>query len=340
MDESKSFVLWFEELLSSLPALSALTFNHPICWAIMKICLARPRIVSLSFSPRAAFYYQKPFLDQDVATYYSSNIQRFCYNTPLWREAMMSNTRAQRGLGTIDERYSREASSMSALVPRMCGSMRELVVPLETAPLLSMTEVSWPELRSLSLHGRYRNPSQVDALPPFLRSLSQMTKLSLLVCRKDAIGRAPILGRHSPASILSGLRSLTLTYPDPEDGIFSVDATSLFHLCLRDYPRYYHHLGQGAKYGKWGSPILSSAECLSILKRMNMPLLRTLELVYLADTAGSDDELIEYVVDSYPHLSHLELHRYRSNREEEVEHVSRSYPLMSSQLLLKLTTFA
>ena len=71
MDESKSFVLWFEELLSSLPALSALTFNHPICWAIMKICLARPRIVSLSFSPRAAFYYQKPFLDQDVATYYS-----------------------------------------------------------------------------------------------------------------------------------------------------------------------------------------------------------------------------------------------------------------------------
>ena len=86
--------------------------------------------------------------------------------------------------------------------------------------------------------------------------------------------------------------------------------------------------------------MLSSAECLSILKRMNMPLLRTLELVYLADTAGSDDELIEYVVDSYPHLSHLELHRYRSNREEEVEHVSRSYPLMSSQLLLKLTTFA
>ena len=53
-----------------------------------------------------------------------------------------------------------------------------------------------------------------------------------------------------------------------------------------------------------------------------MPYLSSLELVYLADANGSDDDLLAYVTHTYPHLEHLELHRYRANREEVVDHVS------------------
>ena len=46
-----------------------------------------------------------------------------------------------------------------------------------------------------------------------------------------------------------------------------------------------------------------------------------MELVYEAPEAGSDDELLTYVAEAYPRLSHLEVHRYRKDRAEHVQHV-------------------
>ena len=98
---------------------------------------------------------------------------------------------------------------------------------------------------------------------------------------------------------------------------------SLLHLSLRDCPRFYHFLKQRVPYnGYWAMPILSPSECLSILKRTQAPQLSSLELVYMVDIAGSDDELLEYVVEAYPRLSYLELHRYRRDRSEQVDYVS------------------
>ena len=53
-----------------------------------------------------------------------------------------------------------------------------------------------------------------------------------------------------------------------------------------------------------------------------MPLLSSLELVYMVDKADADNELLSYVTSSFPKLSHLEVHRYRADREEAVAHVS------------------
>ena len=105
--------------------------------------------------------------------------------------------------------------------------------------------------------------------------------------------------------------------------IFSVDTSHLSHLSLRDWPRYHQdHSHDWRLRSRWAQPILTSAECLSILKRMEMPQLTSLELVYLAKYAGSDDELLEYVTHTYPRLTHLELHRYRASRLDAVDHVS------------------
>lgn len=54
---------------------------------------------------------------------------------------------------------------------------------------------------------------------------------------------------------------------------------------------------------------------------MNAPHLSSLELVYRVDSADLDDELLQYIVEAYPELSHLEVHRYRADRTEEVNHV-------------------
>lgn len=124
----------------------------------------------------------------------------------------------------------------------------------------------------------------------------------------EDINRAPILGRHnSPLTVLSGLRSLTVAYLDPEDDIFSTDLSNLTHISLRDCPRHYYRLGEGSQWGHWASPILSPAECLSILRRMDLPRLSTLEFVYRAPNAGADDELLDYIVNAYLDLSHIEI---------------------------------
>ena len=55
---------------------------------------------------------------------------------------------------------------------------------------------------------------------------------------------------------------------------------------------------------------------------MELPHLSSLELVYLVDEGCSDDDLLQYVAASYPDLSHLEIHRYRADRTEQVDYVS------------------
>ncbi|KAI0708666.1 hypothetical protein C8Q76DRAFT_681001 [Earliella scabrosa] len=65
---------------------------------------------------------------------------------------------------------------------------------------------------------------------------------------------------------------------------------------------------------------------------MQAPQLSSLELVYLADTSGSDDELLEFVAEAYPRLSYLEIHRYRRDRSEQVDyaHIARLLTALKS----------
>ena len=325
----------FKRLIVSLPALTSLTFDGDfyITWDFLAACLTHPRIQSLAFEIQTRFSNARPPSSTNDTLV---SLQSFSCKRKFWREVshLMPRNRHSKP-GNLNEVVSREATALSPLVLGMHETVRQLTLSMESAPIASMTDLSWPELRDLSIEGRYLTQSQAESLPSLLSALPQLSSLSILICRHRDLGRAPILGRQpSPATCLSGLRALTVAFPDPQDDIFSIDTIDLRHLSLRDCPRYYHRLNKRAPYCQyWDTPILSSSECLSILQRIDAPRLTTLELVYLVETNDGDDDLLEYVASSYPNLSHLEVHRYRANRADKVDCVSTVQRLTCSQML-------
>ncbi|TFK79226.1 hypothetical protein K466DRAFT_442619, partial [Polyporus arcularius HHB13444] len=286
-------------------------------WDMMKCCLSHPSITSIKLKHAHVFAVREPPSHDEIA-HTLLPLSTFSYVETVWREHHMYH----RGVSRPDQ-FAREAKWLAALVPNLAGTVKHLDVPMETTPLRRMAELSWPHLLTLSIRGRYLTEAQVDSLPAFLMTLPRLQRLSVLVSRRKPISHPPVLGHIACTSvILSGLRSLTVAYPDPDDHIFSVDTTHLSHLSLRDWPRYYHdHTYDRRLASGWARPILRSAQCLSILKRMDMPDLSSLEVVYLADVAGSDDDLLTFITDGFPRLEHLELHRYRADREEAVDYV-------------------
>ena len=319
--ETSVAVRLFVTALKRLPNLVAIVFEAGFCTPIdvVECLIVHPHITSISFTAMAdalSVWNPPPTLDTTMGE--SFPLTKFSYIVPSWREQTFEFESHR-----ADALLKREEQWLSAIVPKAASTLKHLDIPMETSPMLHMAKLSWPELQDLSISGRYANADQKEALPLFLSSLTRLRKLSVTICRCGLPLRPPILGFDTTSHItFDGLRSLTVAYPDPDDRIFSIDASHLRHLSLRDSPRYYHDCSKNPQaWSTFVTPILQSAECLSILRRMDMPRLSSLELVYLADTAGSDDELLSYVTHTYPHLSHLQLHRYRANREEAVDYV-------------------
>lgn len=324
-DEYNITPVFFKRLLEDLRSLTGITVNtslhNPL--AILELCLKCPRIRSLSIGPWTDFTLIESYAMQ--ISMISTQLAAFSCERQFWLEVDNTTSRFEAPRSLRKTVFPREAAFLSALLPRMCDTVSRLALPMQTSPILAMAELSWPKLRHLTIDGRYRGQAQVDSLPTLLSSLTQLATLSVRIRRRKAIGRAPILGiRDPPSTVLSGLRSLTIAYPDPDDDIFLIDTSILTHLSLRDCPRYYHEFGRSGSMidHSWATPLLSAAETMHILQRMDMPRLSRLELVYLADTAGADDELLQYVALTFTELEELEIHRYRVDREEEVDYVS------------------
>ena len=101
----------------------------------------------------------------------------------------------------------------------------------------------------------------------------------------------------------------------------------LSRLSLRDHPRMYHQYTRGRSIGDgpmkrpWYVPILLDYEILSILRRIEPPFLTRLEIVYEITEEYSDSELLSYITDTFSHLQHLEVHRYRPKWNIPTQHV-------------------
>ncbi|KAI0695087.1 hypothetical protein C8T65DRAFT_665885 [Cerioporus squamosus] len=320
--ENSAAVQLFISILGRLPNIVAIVFDAAFCTPIdvIKFSLAHPQITTIAFDCNAnTFTAYEPPIALNMITSAPIPLTSFSYVTLLWREQCFELGRVR-----SEKLFLREEKWLSALVPKMANTIQQLTVPMETSPILAMANLSWPALQELSISGRYFTEQQKEALPLFLSSIPRLRKLSVTICRCGPTARPPILGSAATCrTTIVGLRSLTVAYPNPDDSIFAIDATHLSHLSLRDAPRFYHDCARRPIVSsEFARPILRSAECSYILRRMDMPQLSSLELVYLADTAGCDDELLTYVTQTFPHLSHLELHRYRANREEVVDYVN------------------
>ncbi|KAI0327497.1 hypothetical protein GY45DRAFT_1108179 [Cubamyces sp. BRFM 1775] len=201
----------------------------------------------------------------------------------------------------------------------MNETAESLALPMETAPLIRMSQMSWPRIQYLSLKGRYPPEMQATTLPALLSRMPTLRSLHVQAAQRNTFSRPHIWDSSiapSP-SALSELESLTIAYPNPDDDIFAVKAPRLAHLSLRDEPRYYFQLrNQGYLPRSPAAPILSASECLHILRRMDTPALTSLELVYQADDA--EDTLLRHLSSEYPALARLELHRYRERSDAVV----------------------
>ncbi|RPD61683.1 hypothetical protein L226DRAFT_534123 [Lentinus tigrinus ALCF2SS1-7] len=314
--------------LPHLPELCAVTLcgYHlgDIPWKALKRCLSHPSITSITFERTTSFIGIFPHPGHDLMSF-PLQLTSFSYNPSIWRTLDNDPSRSVGStFSDLADPYAIEYLSLSPLVLRICETVRSLTLPIEVVPLDRMVHLHWPQLRELCFTGQSPHQSVTSLLRDFLSTLPRLEALFIQLARKDSQGRLSILGptpQHGGGGkpgVLFELRSLTLAYPDPNDAIFTVDSRSLTQLSLCDHPRYFYHIAIPDVSKHWSAPILSSSECLSLLRRMEMPRLHALGLVY--ETDGDDDELLRHISGSFPHLSHLELHRYRKNRKQVVPH--------------------
>lgn len=202
----------------------------------------------------------------------------------------------------------------------------DLLLPGQVAPLHYMHTWDWPTLTHVYLDGEY--PTYEDA-PPLVMALSKMPRLrymSLYLAQPAGSEPRPIWPPSLQASYAwYNLEQLTVTHPHPDDQFYAHLPLCLDRLSLRCWPRYYKHhchfrTDMDDAQVHWTSPLLSSSEMLRILRKTNTPNLTRLELEFRADV--SDSQLFRHIGDSYPHLTILRIHRYRSAGDGDAPVVS------------------
>ncbi|EIW53500.1 uncharacterized protein TRAVEDRAFT_31624, partial [Trametes versicolor FP-101664 SS1] len=307
MDDPSQFGLE----LDFFPTLETVSFASAaggVPWYAIKKCLDHPTVTSISIGENSTWMCAPPPIPSDIPPH-GCRLTHLSYTSSQWRETESVEHRTD-----LRPIYALESSYLRALVLAMPNTAESLTLPAETAPLVEMANMDWPRLHTLSLIGRYTHPDQSDIIPLLLLRMPNLRSLSINVMQCKGMWR-PRLLRGLPDTSYS-LRSLTVSYPAPDDPIFSYVGDGLTSLSLRDSPRYYFQKRYGYRILPAIFPILSASECLVILKRLSAPQLSVLELVYQADTA--EDELLQYLPKAFPLLQELELHRYKALPEENV----------------------
>ncbi|KAM5544861.1 hypothetical protein V8D89_001759 [Ganoderma adspersum] len=216
--------------------------------------------------------------------------------------------------------YPTQQDTLEFVLTRLHRSLESLLLPSEITPVAVLSQNQWPRLYELSLRGEFHQgagyPTPLTSLfsgMPGLRTLKLTFALPRGVNRKQLM-----LWPEGYKSRLPWphLESLTLSFPDPEDRIFSHLPPSLRRLSLRCTPHHYLHLWERRDYSHYDSPILYSSEMLEILTKISAPLLDHLQLEYLADDA--DDDLLHCIADRFPIIQCLEIQRFLASPDEPV----------------------
>ena len=216
--------------------------------------------------------------------------------------------------------YDVEREAVSAVVGGMCHSLQALTLPSASVSFTMFQSTAWRYLRSLTLIGEY--PTGLSR--PLVSVLGRMPELSALVLAFALpvhIDRQPIWPHGAaPAIPWPKLVDLTVSFPDPEDQIFSNLPPGLRRLSLICCPRHCFYEWELRVSYPWHSPILSATDMLRVLSSINAPSLEGLVLEYRADE--SDEALLHRIVTNFPGLNILEMHRFRAVGEEAVPVVS------------------
>ncbi len=202
---------------------------------------------------------------------------------------------------------SSELEAIVMVVSKLHGSLEVLKLPAETSPLDDMSQLDWPRLHQLILHGN--TPNQLPI--PIIAVICQMPRLRILtleftilpdMCRQCLW--PPYWTVNNP---LPQIEELTVTHPHSEDLLYTHLPTSIRRMSLCCRPCYALQLWHPDDYGRWKSPLSSASELLRILSGSSLPCLTHLGLDYSQDR--EEEQLLQHLSDSYPHLNSVELHR-------------------------------
>ena len=86
-----------------------------------------------------------------------------------------------------------EHACLTGILLKTSDTVQSLSLPMESAPILAMAELSWPRLQDLPLHGRFLDALYASSLQYLLLSLPSLRSLSILAGRLWSVGRQPIL---------------------------------------------------------------------------------------------------------------------------------------------------
>ncbi|KAI0672387.1 hypothetical protein C8Q78DRAFT_1188390 [Trametes maxima] len=294
--------------LEHLPAVRSVTFasaSGGVPWTAILKCLSYPRITSLSFCGDSVWTCVPPpaVFPELLPADSQLGLTGLHYAVNEWRD--VESVMAKRD---IQAARTLESSYLCALVLRMSNTAESLTLPIDTAPLIDMSGMDWLRLTALSLTGQWTASTSLQTL---LLHMPNLRNLSILASQRRGLPHPLILTEVSKQRL--NLHSLTIAYPNPEDEIFASIGEELTCLSLRDSPRYYLYpqCTEDWMLESMETPLLTSTDILSMVRRITAPRLSKLELVYRADE--TEFELLPYLSLVFPLLQQIELHRYRAS---------------------------
>ncbi|KAI0762116.1 hypothetical protein BD413DRAFT_606835 [Trametes elegans] len=195
--------------------------------------------------------------------------------------------------------------------PQVQKSLEVVRIPSEVMAFDEFGASELPRLKTLTLRGELDTPPA--PLISFLGGLPALEELQLNTARRANSRLTFCPPNWSGKSPWPRLRSLSVSYPEPDDPLYSHLPPSLRCLALRCWPRHYVHLIAHDcltfyKLG-WRSPLLTATEMCRVLSRCRSSLIEELDVEFLQDEADLD--VFRLVASAFPNLQTLTIHRYR-----------------------------
>ena len=132
--------------------------------------------------------------------------------------------------------FPSEVATLDFLVRKLHTSLERLMLPVESAPIRTISSLHWPRLREFTLRGeRWSDP--VIPIVTLFSSMPCLRSLSLKLSEpKDA--PAGVVWPKGVSATLpwSNLETLSVSHPDPHDEVYTHLPPSLRCLALRSWP--------------------------------------------------------------------------------------------------------
>ncbi|KAI0328301.1 hypothetical protein GY45DRAFT_1017639 [Cubamyces sp. BRFM 1775] len=298
------------EFLNDLPLLHAITFKYTyscgVPWKLLESMFSVPRLRSFQLLDRIPR--DEPVPD-DLWFSIAPKLEHFCYIDPRDYRAHPRYTAV-------------EVALLLSVVTQASDSLRTLTMSAEAAPSLKVfSQLMWPHLRELRLKGERPQGWQAPIVP----ALAGLRALDTLVLEFALpLGTKPqLLWQEEIETALPwpALKTFSVTYPHPDDEIYSHLPSTLRTLALRCWPRHYI-IREWSDISmedtlRWHSPVLRASELLSICRRIQSDHMADLDIEYEQDQ--QEEELLHFLPYAYPKLTKLTLHRYRLPEEGDID---------------------